>query len=238
MSKDNENVNFYQHPSMKKHIVSYHNPCFSETQMTIPCRVGIIAPSGAGKSVALLNYIARCKDTFFHIYLVIKQDEPLYQLLREKVGAKNITTYTKLTDLPMPKDLNIGLKQVLMVFDDYVVDKHQEKIEEYFIRGRKVGGGISIFYLSQNYFSIPPIIRRQFNYLIILKLSGSRDLNLILRNYSLGVDIKQLTAIYKDAAKIKFDFLKLDCDNPDENKKFSKNWNSFYKITNESDDEK
>ena len=183
MSKtDNENINFYQHPSMKKLVTTYHNPCFESTQMTIPCRVGIIAPSGSGKSVALLNYIARCKDTFGHIYLVIKQDEPLYQLLREKVGSKNITTYTKLSDLPMPKDLNIGNKQGLVIFDDYVCEKNQEKIQEYFIRGRKVGKGLSIFYLSQNYFSIPTIIRRQFNYLIILKLSGSKDLNLILRN--------------------------------------------------------
>ena len=233
MSIDNENVNFYQHKSMKKLITTYSNPCFDDTQMTIPCRVGIIAPSGSGKSIALLNYIARCQNTFGHIFLIIKQDEPLYQLLREKVGSKNITTYTKLTDLPLPKDLNIGNKQVLMVFDDFVIEKKQEKIEEYFIRGRKVGGGISIFYLSQNYFSIPPIIRRQFNYLIILKLSGAKDLNLILRNYSLGIDINELTRIYKDATKIKFCFLKIDCENADENKKFSRNWTDFYKINND-----
>jgi hypothetical protein len=159
-------------------------------------------------------------------------------LLRQKIGSKNIIFYSKLVDLPLPKDLDLGNKQILLVFDDYVVEKNQEKITEYFIRGRKCCGGITIAYLSQSFFSIPAIIRRQFNYLIILKLSGSKDLNLILRNYSLGLDINEITNIYKNATKIKFEFLKLDIDNPDENKKFSHNWTDFYQVTDDSDSEK
>ena len=129
----------------------------------------------------------------------------------------------------------MGKKQILICFDDQVAEKNQQIIEEYFLRGRKVAGGCTCVYLSQNFYSIPALIRRQFSYVIILKLSGSKDLNLILRNYSLGIDIKQLTDIYKDATKIKFNFLKLDCENADENKIFSKNWTDFYKISNESD---
>ena len=44
-------------------------------------------------------------------------------------------------------------------------------------------------YLSQSFFAIPTLIRRQFNYVIILKLSGKRDLNLILSNYASGIEV-------------------------------------------------
>jgi hypothetical protein len=70
----------------------------------------------------------------------------------------------------------MGSKQVLLVFDDCVAIRDQTKIEEYFLRGRKVAGGISCVYLSQNFFGIPTLICRQFNYVIILKLSGSKDM--------------------------------------------------------------
>jgi len=56
-----------------------------------------------------------------------------------------------------------------------------------------------------------------------------------LGDFSLGVDRDELALIYKDATKNKFDFLKVDIDQPDNNKKFSKNFTGFYHI--DSDDE-
>jgi uncharacterized membrane protein YsdA (DUF1294 family) len=138
-----------------------------------------------------LNF-SKSSDTFGHIIVVYKQSEPLYDFLRDKIGSKNITFYTKLTDLPNPNDLNMGNKQVLLVFDDQVAEKNQQKIEEYHLRGRKISGGVTCVYLSQNYFGIPTLIRRQFNYVIILKLSGARDLKQIILNYSLGLDPMKL----------------------------------------------
>lgn len=230
-------TNFYEHKDVKKLLPLYHNPRFADTQIGVPARIGIIAPSGTGKSVFLLNYIAKSYDTFAHIIIVYKSSEPLYEFLRDKIGSKNITFYTKLTDLPAPKDLNMGNKQLLLVFDDQVAEKNQQKIEEYFIRGRKIGGGITMCYLSQSFFAIPTLIRRQFNYLIILKLSGSRDLNLILRNYSLGIDINEITKIYKNATKEKFEFLKIDIEARSDNKKFSHNFTQFFHIDDDSDDD-
>ena len=58
-------------------------------------------------------------------------------------------------------------------------------------------------YLSQSFFAIPTLIRRQFNYVIILKLSGKRDLNLILSNYALGIDVGHIIDLYKNATKRK-----------------------------------
>ena len=235
MSK-NEMINFYEHKDVKKLMPKYRNPHFEQTQMQIPARIGVIAPSGTGKTQWLLNYINKCQDTFGHIIVIYKASEPLYEFLRDKVGSKNITFYTKLTELPSPIDLNMGNKQILLVFDDQVAEKNQAKIEEYYIRGRKIGGGITMAYLSQSFFAIPTLIRRQFNYVIILKLSGKKDLNLILSNYALGIEVEKIMKLYKDATKDKFNFLKIDIENRDDNKKFSHNFTGFYKIDDEDSD--
>jgi hypothetical protein len=132
---DNEMVNYYEHRDIKKYVTKYHNPKFQQTQIDIPCRIGVIAPSGTGKTQWLLNFVAKSSDTFGHIIVVYKNSEPLYEFLRDKIGSKNITFYTKLTDLPSPNDLGLGKKQVLLVFDDQVAEKQQQKIEEYFLRG-------------------------------------------------------------------------------------------------------
>ena len=143
-ASNNEMINFYEHKEVKKMATKYHNPYFEDTQIAIPARIGVVAPSGTGKTQWLLNYISKSYNTFGHIIVVYKSSEPLYEFLRNKIGSKHITFYTKLTDLPAPNDLNMGDKQVLLVFDDCVAEKDQRKIEEYFLRGRKVGGGITM----------------------------------------------------------------------------------------------
>ena len=236
-SKGDFITNFYQHKDMQKYISKYHNPRFADTQIAIPARIGVIAPSGTGKSQFVLNYIAKSSDTFGAIIIVCKAMEPLYEFLRDKIGSKNITFYTKLTDLPAPNDLNMGTKQVLLIFDDQVAEKQQQKIEEYFLRGRKVAGGITMMYLSQNFHGIPVLIRRQFNYVIILKLSGAKDLRAIIQNYSLGLDPDEILKLYKEATREKFNFFKIDCESRDENKIYSHNFTEFFKINNDSDDD-
>ena len=234
---DNEMMNFYESSAVKKLLPKViKNPTFAQTQINVPARIGVIAPSGTGKSIWILNYISRSSGTFNHIILVHKQDETLYDHLRNSIGSKNITMYKKLSDLPSPDNLGMNDKAVLLILDDIVVDKKQEVLENYFIRGRKIGLGITIAYLSQSYYDIPKIIRKNMSHLIILKLSGERELTTILRNYSLGLEPSQLMAIYKDAVKTQFNFLKVSVSASD-NKKFSKNWTDFYKISDDSDDD-
>ena len=93
-------------------------------------------------------------------------------------------------------------------------------------------------YLSQNFFGIPTLIRRQFNYVIILKLSGARDMKAIISNYSLGQDADEIVKLYKDATREKFDFLKISVDERNDNKIYSHNFTGFYRVNNDSDDDK
>ena len=175
-------------------------------------------------------------DTFGHIYVCYRTNEPLYDFLQKQIGADKITFFTQLSKFPqvneMPKD-----KQILCVFDDVInySDKEQGIIKEYYVRGRKWGKGISMCYLSQSFYRIPKIIRLQCNYLILLKLGSKKDLSLILGDYGLGVDKTELMAIYKDATQIPFNFLKISTDERDDNKRFSKNWTGWYAIESDSE---
>ena len=85
---------------------------------------------------------------------------------------------------------------------------------------------------------IPKIIRLQTNYLILLQLGSKRGSNLILGEYGLGIEKDELMAIYKDATEVPFDFLKIATDERPDNRRFSKNWNCFYDIGSDTEDEK
>ena len=240
-TSSNDMVNFYTDKGMKEFITDYHNPNFESHQIKVPFRISVIAASGGGKTQWLLNLISRMNDTFGHIYVCYRTAEPLYQFLEKSIGTDKITFYSSLSKFIQPNEIPKD-KQILLVFDDVVnySEKEQNIIKEYFIRGRKIGKGVSMAYLSQSFFRIPKIIRLQTNYLILLKLGSKRDLALILSDYGLGVNKNELMAIYKDATQIPFDFLKVSTDERQDSKRFSKNWSQFYDIgsDSESDGEK
>ena len=233
---NNEMINFYETKNIKQFLTEYENPHFDNHRIKIPFRISVIAASGSGKTQWLLNLVSRMNDTFGHIYICYRASEPLYQLLEKGVGSDKITFFTQLSKFILPQDVPKD-KQILMVFDDVVnySEKEQKIICEYYVRGRKIGKGVSMCYLSQSFFRIPKIIRLQCNYLILLKLGSRRDLTLILSDYGLGVDKEELMAIYRDATKIPFDFLKIATDERDDHKRFSKNWTGFYAIESDSE---
>lgn len=232
-AQTDELINFYELPEIKKNQQIVSNPNFNLTQIKIPCRMGVIAFSGGGKSNFVMNFIILSslgKGTFSHIHIVHKLDEDLYDLLA-KTCQDQLTFYKKLSDLPEPKDLE-GLGHQLVFLDDVIADKNQDKIERYFIFSRKIKGGLgcSCIYISQKYYSIPKIVRGQFNYIILLKIKGERDLKNSLNDCQLGIDVDELEEIHKDATKDDLNFLKISCVERDENKMLSKNFTKFYQI--------
>ena len=64
------------------------------------------------------------------------------------------------------------------------------------------------------------------NYIIIVKISGAGDLNLILKTYSLGVEAKDLKKYFVEATKDFPSFFKISIEAP-EDKRFSKNFTQF-----------
>jgi hypothetical protein len=228
-----EMINFYELPQVQDTQYKHQNPNFNLTQIKIPFRMACIALSGGGKSNFLMNLIrlfSQGDGTFSHIHIVHKLEEDLYDLLANMCKDK-ITFYKKLSDLPEPKDLD-GDGHQLIVFDDCITEKQQQKIENYYIYGRKINGGVgcSCIYLSQRYFAIPKTIRCQLNYIILLKIRGFKDLRLILNDCNLGLQIEELQDIYKSATEDEMSFLKIDVMSKDGNKMLSKNFTQFYEI--------
>lgn len=239
MAKEKANTNgvenFYEHQGMKEFLTSTPNPCFDSHHINVPFRMLVVAASGGGKTTFLLNLINKMQNTFLHLHIVYKCSEPIYEFLEKKLTARKVSFYTKMSDLPTVDNMPNKGKSQLVVFDDQIneISKTQQMISEFFIRGRKKM--LSMAYLTQSYFKVPKIIRLNINYLILLKLSSDRDLKLIVSDYGLGVDVEDLYKIYKNATTTKFNFLKIDIDESDNNKKFSHNWTGFYKISGNED---
>ena len=118
-----------------------------------------------------------------------------------------------------------------------IAEKNQRKIVDYFIRGRKIGQGITCFYLSQSYYQVPKTIRAQLSYIWLVKIGQKRDLNLILADSGGLVDKKTLMHLYEDATQQKFNFLKINLNTVDMNKKFSKNFIDFYLLDKKPEEE-
>jgi hypothetical protein len=232
---NNENINFYEKMS-KKHKNKYHNPAYGKSHIfKIPFRMIIAGSSSAGKTSSLLNIIHRMPDTFEKIILCVKNiNEPLYLHLIEKIPADFLEIYESdnssgIVNIPSPDNYKNSVEQILIVFDDLVLENKQtqEKIGQFFIRGRKIAGGISCIYISQSYYKIPKIIRVNTNYLILKNLPSTRDLNMILADSSIGVCKNMLQRVYKDATKSKWDFLLIDVDEGN----FYRNYLEKYNIT-------
>lgn len=220
-------INFYE--VMPKELLPYsENPNFHLHNLKIPLRLALDAPSGSGKTNFLLNLIhlfSQGKGTFYDITIVTSNaDEPLYKFLQSK--SDQIQIKEGMHSLPpldkFDKDLNH-----LVVLDDLVLAKDQSKVCEYAIRCRKLN--VSLIYISQSYFRIPKIIRQNLSYLVLLKLSGERELKLILSEGGLGIDRDQLLRLYNYSTAEKFNALVIDYEAPIE-KKYRRNWLEYLEV--------
>lgn len=203
-------VNWYE-KIPKEMLDNAENPNYNIHKMKIPMRCGVVGPSGSSKTNFLCNLIhlfSIGKGSFADCKIFTKnKDEPLYKFLASK--SDQIQIIEGIESIPpldkMDKELNH-----LVVFDDLVLNKNQAPIENYYIRARKLN--CSVIYLSQSYYRIPKIIRNNCSYMIILKLSGNREVNMILSEFGLGVTKDQLVRMYEYATKEKFSPLLIDLE--------------------------
>ena len=222
--------NYYNKKEVKKYCVKADNPNYDLHHFETPFRSLVVAPSGSGKSNFITNLISlfcKGKGTFDSIFIFCKsRDEPLYQFLSDKSKGL-IEVHEDLLKLPALNELNPS-QQTLLIFDDFFTDiKKFPIISEYFIRGRKKSA--SIMFLSQSYYNTPKIIRQNINYCVILKLGGTRDVNAILRECSIGLTKDELLYMYKEATKNKFDCLIINLDK-NGNERYRHNFLNYYTV--------
>jgi len=206
-----EIVNWYE-KIPKEMLDNAENPNLNIHHLKVPFRMCVVAPSGSGKTNFLVNLIhlfsQGTKGTFGDITIITRnKDEPLYNFLTSK--CDQIQVKEGIHNLPLLDKMDKKINH-LVCFDDLVLAKDQSAIENYYIRARKLN--CSVIYLSQSYFKIPKIIRNNCSYMVILKLSGNREVNMILSEFGLGVSREQLLGMYEFATKEKFSPLLIDLE--------------------------
>jgi len=196
------------------------NPNFNLHRLKLPFRMCIVAPSGSGKTnflINLLSIMSSGKGTFASIHIITKNaDEPLYKWIQSK--SDQIIIKEGLSNTPPLDKFDKELNH-LVVWDDLVLAKDLSMVENYYIRARKLN--VSVIFISQSYFKIPKIIRNNCSYMVLLKLSGNREVNMILSEFGLGVSKEQLIALYEFATREKFSPLLIDLE-ADKNDRFRK----------------
>ena len=210
-TKPHKIINFYQHIP-KNMLDETENPNYDLHHIKVPFRMCCVAPSGSGKTNFLLNLIhifsQGNKGTFMDIYIITQNaNEPLYKWLQSqsdriiiKEGLQNTPPLDK-----MDKNFNH-----LVIWDDCVLAKDLSMVEKYYQRARKQN--CSCIFLSQSYFLTPKFIRKNSNYMVLLKLSGLREINMILSEFGLGLTKEQLQKMYDYATNEKLSPLFIDME--------------------------
>jgi len=204
-------VNMYE-KIPKEFLDKVENPNFDLHKLKLPFRMCIVAPSGSGKTNFLINLLRlfSCgnKGTFSTINIITRnKDEPLYRWLSSV--CDQIVISEGLSNTPKLDNFDKS-KNHLVVWDDLVLSKDLSMVENYYIRARKLN--CSVIFISQSYFKIPKIIRNNCSYMILLKLSGNREVNLILSEFGLGITKEDLIDLYEYATKEKFSPLIIDME--------------------------
>lgn len=206
-------VNFYE--KMPKNLLTTsNNPHYDLHKIKVPFRMLIVGSSGSYKTGTLLNLINIMSDTWDKIVIITKNaDEPLYRFLQTKIKGDQLQVLEGVDKIPDLDKFNKS-ENNLVVFDDLMLD-NLKYVAQYFIRARK--RNVSCVFIAQSYFGNGDKefknIRRNLNYIIVKKISGLRDLQLIMREYSLGLTKEEMVKLYeRTTGKSLQDFLMIDLE--------------------------
>ena len=164
--------------------------------------------SGGGKTNLLYHMLIKPLLYYDEIYLYarnLEQDKykRLIQKMRElshKLGYEIL--HVSNDEITPVTEMDYEDNQKLVIFDDYVCDKNQRQLIDYFIQGRHKN--CSVIYLSQSFYKTPKDIRLNCSHYCLYEFPSSRESNRI--SSELGVDKAQ----YKSATRKPFTFLYVD----------------------------
>lgn len=189
-----------------------------------------IGSTGSGKTLALIDWLMRCPEKFYEIiiYTGSTTDEPLYNLLKEKMP--DVELYNDIDELPSLSDFDTDSKkqEKLIVFDDFINLKapQMKKINEYLTAGRK--SGFSCFVMAQNYTQIPKTVVRNINYFILFKLNDNITIDNIVRNHNtMNIPKESFKNMYTRATAEPRNFFLIDLKTTDPKLRYRHNFLNF-----------
>ena len=171
-------------------------------------RMLICGNSGSGKTNLLYHMLIEPLLFYDEIHLYAKNlEQEKYQNLMNKLNQISRETGYDIMTVSNDKIIPITHlpyedNQKIIIFDDYVCEKNQREIVDYFIQGRHKN--CSVIYLSHSFYKTPKDIRLNCSHFCIFEFPSSRERNLI--STELGVEKEQ----YKKAIGKKFHFIYVD----------------------------
>ena len=171
-------------------------------------RMLICGNSGSGKTNMLYHMLMKPLLFYDQIHLYGKNlEQQKYQDMistfddiSQSVGYNVLVCSND--DIVPVENLMDNTAQKIVIFDDFVCEKNQKPLIDYFIRGRHKN--CSIIYLSQSFYGTPKDIRLNCSHFCIYEFPSPNERNLISRE--LGVDKEQ----YINATNKPYSFLYVD----------------------------
>ena len=171
-------------------------------------RMLICGNSGSGKTNLLFHMLIKPLLYCDKIYLYAKNlEQEKYQILMKKMNQAseevgyNLMEVSNDAIIPI-SNLPYEDNQKIIIFDDYVCEKNQREIVDYFIQGRHKN--CSVIYLSQSFYKTPRDITLNCSHYCIYEFPSAREKNMI--SSELGVDKEK----FKKATKEPYSFLYVD----------------------------
>lgn len=194
-----------------------------------PCSmIACIGSTGAGKSNALIDFLTRKNEAFYDIIVFSGSttEEPLLQLLKEKMPE--IQMFNDINEVPELSSFEDEKEnEKLIIWDDFInlKPKEMKKINEYLTSSRKYG--FTNFIMCQNYTSMPKLILRNLQYIIMFRLNDNISINNIIRNHNIhNVPKEKFKELYIQATAEPRQFFLIDLRG-DKDKHLRSNFTNF-----------
>jgi hypothetical protein len=198
----------------------------------LPVRGMLVAPSGAGKTVLLTNFILNIyRDCFERIYIfspsidVDNNWKPVKDYIRDKIRPfpdekvyfdsynpddleEIIETQKKVIEIQKEQKHN-QMFQILIIIDDFADDTNFTRkstlLHQLYIRGRH--NYISTLTSTQVYKQVSPIVRKNMTHLFVFRLRNQADLEAITEEVSAVYGKEIFRQIYNEATSEAYAFL-------------------------------
>lgn len=216
-------------------------PCRNELAPKNPFRLLCCGPTGSGKTVAIGSMIIN--DLYYdRVYIYAKhindEDDIYGDLIKFLLKAEK-KMQKKLKD-PNFKMIWIGNKYDeipsvdmfdpnyynLLIVDDFMNVKKQQKINDIFTDGRH--SKVSIIYLTQRYTSVSPVIRSNCNYFMFFEFPNKTEMMLIAKEQATDLSYDELQQLFMDALHEPYSFLVIDRKTQDKSCRYRKKWSELF----------
>ena len=171
-------------------------------------RMLICGNTGSGKTNRLYHMLLKPLLYYDQIHLYAKNlEQAKYKDMIQKLNdisnsvGYDVIVYSNDQIVPV-ESLMDDESQKIVIFDDFICDKNQKPLIDYFIRGRHKN--CSVIYLSQSFYKTPKDIRLNCSHFCVYDFPSNDEQSLISRE--LGVD----KATYIKATKKPYYFLYVD----------------------------